>query len=92
MEQLIDGLVSLSTRDAMSQNNYIESLRLLYSGRFTDAKLAPILDQYCRHNAFAPKREESLSSAPKTGPSNAGRYHVLRYVAQSFGEALPEPE
>jgi hypothetical protein len=92
MEQLIDGLISLSTRDAMSQNDYIESFRRLYSGRFTDAKLAPILDQYCRHNAFAPKREESLLSAPKTGPSNAGRYHVLRYVAQSFGEALPEPE
>lgn len=92
MQQLIEGLASLSARDSMSQDMFIDSFQLLYAGRVNDKKLAPILDQYCRHNAFVPNRLVSRSSAPKTGPTNAGHYHVSKYVAQSFGESVPQPE
>ncbi|XZE19362.1 WD40 repeat domain-containing protein [Pirellulaceae bacterium SH449] len=90
VESMIEGLDKLAEKDVFSESLYKQSFALYQSRYNADNKLKRILKQFYEMSAFVPTMEMRSEDLAKALPSNAARYHLLRFVAQLNGESPPD--
>ena len=89
-DSMIEGLDLLARRKILSKKTFNSAFSLMISRENVDKKLRNIVNHYVEQNAFVPTMLLQTTNAGSSSASNAGRYHILRYMAQLYNEPLPE--